>query len=151
MADIYRSALNQVDLITSPTTTATIAGQFVKLGERKIYAGEMIALGVGEASGQDNAVGRLWMDIKNATVAVEGTIRLSIFSPQNRPLVVLHEFRTETLRSGTTDRSLMVPLPVGTAWASEDKKIVLEFQADASGIVDRAQTKILIDTTVEAV
>lgn len=150
MGEVYRSALTQADLIAN-ASTVTVAGQYVKLGERKIFAGEQIALGVGETSGQDNAVGRLYMDLKNATVAVNGTVRLSIYSPQNRPLVTLHEFRTETLRHGTSDRSLQVPFPVGLAWASEDKKIVLEFMADTSDTVSKTTSTILMDITVEAV
>lgn len=149
MAEFYRSALTQADLIANASTN-TVAGQFVKLGERKIYAGEQIALGFAESAGQDNAVGRLFIDLQNATVAVEGTVRISIFSPQNRPLVTLHEFRTETLRHGAADRSLQVPFPVGSAWSSEDKKLVLEFMADTTGIVDRNRSKILMDVTVEA-
>lgn len=151
MGEYYRSALTQTDLISAATVTTT-AGQFVKLGERKILAGETIGLGYGDASGQDNAVGRLFMDLKDSTPAnVNGIVRLSIYSPQNRPLIVLHEFRTETLRMGSTVRDQQIPFPIGSAWASEDKKIVLEFMADASGLVNRTNTTILLDITVEAV
>lgn len=154
MAEQYRSALTQNDLISS-ATVATITGQFVKLGERKIFAGELLALGVGDASGQDNAVGRLFVDIRdNGTspgLVHNGLFRLTIYSPQNRPLQVLCEFRTETARQGSTDRSLQVPFPVRNEWLSEDKKLVLEFMADTGATLSKANTQILIDITVEAV
>lgn len=150
MAERFRSALTQADMISSSTVT-TVAGQFVKLGERKIEAGELLALGFGAQSGQESAQGRIYVDMQNATVAVEGTVRLQVYSPQNRPMVILGEWRTETLRTGDGDRTKQVPLPEDIYFLSEDKKLVLEFQADASGIVDKSKTKIIFDTTTETV
>lgn len=150
MGNIFRSALTESDLISSATVN-TIAGQFVTLGKLKIEAGELLTIGYGQKSGQDNAVGRIYMDLQNSTpAAVNGTVRLSIYSPQNRPLTILGEWRSETLRFGANDRAMQVPLPENMNWLSEDKQLVLEFEADANGVVDKSKSNILMDTTTEA-
>lgn len=151
MGEIFRSALTENELMDSATVDV-LAGQFVKLGDRKVEAGELITIGFGMQSGQQNAQGRIFMDFNDdVNAAVNGTARLSVYSPQNRPLKILGEWRSETLRSGETDRSLMIPLPENPTWISEDKKLVLEFEADANGIVSQANTDILMDTTTEAI
>lgn len=153
MAERFRSALVANDLI-SAATVSVIAGQYVKLGEKKVEAGELLAIGYGQESGQNNAQGRIFMDIKDTTatpVAVKGTVRLQVYSPQNRPLVILGEWRTETLSSGANDRTKMIPLPEDVYFLSEDKKLVLEFLADANQTVSKTNTTILLDTTLETI
>lgn len=151
MAEIFRSALTQADLITSATTAVT-AGQFVKLGERKIEAGELMAIGYGQESGQNNAQGRIHVLLKNATVEIKGTVRLQVYSPQNRPLAILGEWRTEVLSTGAGDRTKQVPLPEHSIWMSEDKKLVLEFMSDTTdSALTKSTSTILIDITEEAV
>jgi hypothetical protein len=150
---IYRSALTKNELIDTATVDV-IAGQFVKLGERKIEAGELLTVGFGQQSGQNTAQGRMYMDIRDNAAApgvvVNGTIRLSVYSPQNRPLVILSELRTETASGGTQDdRASHVPLPEDMTWLSEDKKLVLEFAADATGTVGKTNSAIIMDTTTE--
>jgi hypothetical protein len=150
MAERFRSALTKNDLISADTVL--VAGQFVKLGERKIEAGELLAVGFGDESGQDNAQGRVFMDLKtSASAVISGTVRLQVYSPQNRPLVILGEWRTETLSTGAGDRTKQIPFPEHTVWVSEDKKIVLEFNADAAATLAKAQSTILMDTTEETV
>lgn len=143
---IFRSALTKADLLAADTVLTP--GQFVKLGERKVEAGETISIGYGAESGQESAQGRIFMDLKtSASAAIDGTIRLQVYSPQNRPLFILGEWRTETLRTGSGDRTKQVPLPEDVYEMTEDKKIVLEFNADAAATVAKAQSTILLDTT----
>lgn len=150
MGEIFRSALTENEMIDAASVDV-LAGQFVKLGERKVEAGELITIGFGMQSGQQSAQGRIYMDIQNSTpAALEGTLRLSVYSPQDRPLKIMGEWRTETLRTGAGDRTQQVPLPENLTWLSEDKKLVLEFEADASGTVSKTNTNILLDTTTEA-
>lgn len=148
---MFRSALTQNDLISAATVTL-VAGQFIKLGEYKIQAGEQISIGYGQQSGQESAQGRIFMDIRNATpTSIKGVVRLQVYSPQNRPLVILGEWRTETLSTGSGDRTKMVPLPEDIYSLTEDKKLVLEFMADATDTVTKTQSTILFDTTEEEV
>jgi hypothetical protein len=150
MAERFRSALTKNDLMSGDIVLT--AGNFVKLGERKIEAGELLALGFGLETGQESAQGRVYMDLKtSASAVIAGTIRLQVYSPQNRPLVILGEWRTETISTGAGDRTKQIPLPESMYWVSEDKKIVLEFAADAAATVAKTQSTILIDTTEETV
>lgn len=150
MAERFRTALTKADLVAADTVL--VAGQFVKVGERKIEAGELLAIGYGQESGQNNAQGRIFMDLKTAaSAAIAGTVRLQAYSPQNRPLVILGEWRTETLSTGAGDRTKQVPLPEDIYWLSEDKKLVLEFNADAGATLAKTQSTILLDATEETV
>jgi hypothetical protein len=150
MAERFRSALTKNELITADTACTT--GTFTKLGEYKIQAGETVTVGYGQESGQESAQGRIFMDLKTAASAViAGTIRLQVYSPQNRPMVILGEWRTETVSTGSGDRTKQIPLPQNLYWASEDKKIVLEFNPDATATVAKVQSTVLIDTTEETV
>lgn len=151
---MFRSALTVNDLVTNATTIMT-AGQYVKLGERKIEAGEQVSIGFGSQSGQESAQGRIFIDIRDSGVSpgvqLKGTVRLQVYSPQNRPLVILGEWRTETLSSGSGDRTKQVPLPEDIYSLTEDKKLVLEFCCDTAGTVGKTNTIILLDTTEEEV
>jgi hypothetical protein len=150
MAERFRSALTKNELITADT--ACTLGMFTKLGEYKIQAGELVTIGYGEQSGQENAQGRIYIDLKTAaSVVIPGTIRLQAYSPQNRPMVILGEWRQEVLNQGSGDRTKQVPLAEMQYWLSEDKKLFLEFMPDATSTVAKAQSTVLIDTTEEAV
>ncbi|UWG95517.1 hypothetical protein LPY66_11345 [Dehalobacter sp. DCM] len=145
----YGSTLITTDLIDS-ASPAVIASVPVKLGEYQVQAGEMIAIGQGSYGSQESAVGRIYMKIYDDTataVAEPGLVRLSVWSPQNRPLMVLGEWRTEALESGATDRSLRIPLPESNVRITEDKKLVLEFISDADDALDRADCAIALDVT----
>lgn len=151
MGKVFRSAWTEKNLV-SAATVSVVANQIIRLGEYVVQAGEVIALGYGEQSGQNTAQGRFFADLKSdADVVLNGTVRLSIYSPQNKPLVTLAEYRTETLASGSADRSLQTPFPVMNDWASEDKKIVLEFISDTTATLSQANSDILMDITIEEV
>lgn len=148
----FRSALTKNDLISSATLALT-AGQFVRVGERVIQAGEAVSLGFGEQSGQESAQGRIFMDLKDtaATPAlIPGTIRLAVYSPKNRLIAIIAEFRSETLSTGAGDRTKQVPFPEDMYQVTEDRKIVLEFAADDAGkTLSKANSTINLDTTEE--
>jgi len=150
MGERFRSALTKNELIA--VDTACSAGIFTKLGEYKVQAGELITIGFGEQSGQEAAQGRIFIDLKVAAgTVIPGTVRLQAYSPQNRPLVILGEWRQEVLNQGAGDRTKQVPLPEQMYWLSEDKKLFLEFNPDATSTVAKTQSTVLIDTTEEAV
>lgn len=153
MGKIFRSAFTEANLISASTVTL-VAGQIMRLGEYKVEAGERIGLGYGDQNGQNNAVGRLYASFKdNSTTPVQlhGLVRFSIYSPQNKPLSTLAEYRSETLVHGASDRSLQVPFAEFDEWASEDKRIVLEFISDTSGTLSKANSDLLMDITIEEV
>ena len=145
--ETFRSAFTQADLIKADTLCP--AGQSTKLGEYVVPAGENVSLGYGRLLGQESAEGRIFMDIQDATGAVEGTVRLIVHSAQNRPHAIIHEYRTETLRQNATDRTKQLAFPDSILYVTEDKKIVLEFIADVEKTVSKSKTKILMDITKE--
>jgi hypothetical protein len=154
MAERFRSALTQADLISAATVTCT-AGVPVQLGHRKIEAGEMIAIGYGQQSGQESAQGRVYMDLRDSSASpgavMKGLVRLQAYSPQGRPIRILGEWRSEVLATGKDDRTKQVPLPEDIYYLPEDRKLVLEFIADATQTLGKTNSSIYLDTTTETV
>lgn len=147
--EVFRSAMTHADLIDSDTVS-TIVGQFVKLGEYQVQAGEEVALGYGPHTSQENAVGRTYMLFKDGEATpgeIKGLVRISAYSPQDRPLKVLAEFRTEQTSQGATDVTLRIPNPENVFNLREDQKIVLEFKADAAATLTKANCSVLVDVT----
>jgi hypothetical protein len=148
--EMYRSSMSVDDLISASTVTCQ-AGVPTKLGEYRVQAGEMIALGYGEQSGLDNAVGRIFADIRDSGTApgtaVKGKLRLSVFSPQDRPLQILSELDCDIVNDNETDRTKQTPFPFNKTFISEDKKLVLELIAKTTVTVGKTNSKLLFDTT----
>jgi hypothetical protein len=148
--EMYRSSMSVDDLITAATVVCN-AGVPTKLGEYKVQAGEMIALGYGEQSGLDNAVGRIFADIRDNAASpgasVKGKLRLSVFSPQDRPLQILAELDCDIVNDNETDRTKQTPFPFNKTFISEDKKLVLELIAKTTVTVGKVNSKLLFDTT----
>lgn len=149
MGEVYRSAYT-LDHFTKEDVTVK-AGQWVRIGEYRVQAGELVSVGFGGSNGQESAQGRIFMDIKDAAGQLEGFVRLSVYSPQDRPIEIIHEFNIATLRLNETDRTKQVPFPEDQRWLSQDKKLVLEFKAAADGTIDKSKTKLLMDMTLGVV
>lgn len=146
MAEIFRSAFTQKELIAKDTINC-IADNPIILGQYVVPAGELVSIGYGNLDGQQNAQGRIFIDLQDTTKAVDGLIRISAFSPQDRPKEIMREYRTETLRLNVDDRTKQLAFPEHQLYISEDKKIVLEFIADTDCTVSKSKTKILMDIT----
>lgn len=147
----FRSALTTSDFMSSGSTVACTAGLFTRLGARTIQAGELLSPGFGNQSGQQDAQGRIFIDLRdNGTTPgaqVAGKVRLTVYTPQDRPLVILYEFRTETLNQNNNDRTKLLSFPESLYQISEDKKLVLEFCPDSTVTVGATNTKMVIDIT----
>lgn len=145
----FRSALITSDFMTGTVTCP--AGIFTRLGARVIQAGELLSLGYGSQSGQQDAQGRIFADVRDNGTApglqVNGTFRITAYTPQDRPLVILAEFRTEALNQNSADRTKLLPWPESIYQVSEDKKIVIEFKPDATATISNVNTKMVIDIT----
>jgi hypothetical protein len=145
----YRSSLSEQELINT-ATVSVLANQPVKLGEYVVRAGEMIMLGYESKAGLDDAVGRFYANIKDnagTPVELQGKLRLSVFSPQDRPIQILAEFDTQIVNDNPTDRTKQTPFPANNIFLSEDKKLVLEFISRTTATVSKANSVILFDTT----
>jgi hypothetical protein len=148
--EIYRSAFTKNDLFKASTVSCN-AGEYTRVGEYKVVAGELVSVGAGDQSGQESAQGRIFIDIKDNGTSpganVDGVVRLTVYSPQDRPIEILGEWRTETLRTVVTDRTKQIPFPEDDLFVSEDKKLVLEFKSDTSATLGKVNSTVLIDIT----
>lgn len=149
MAEKYMSTFTKAQLMSADTIVCA-TGQFNKLGEYVIPAGMEIAIGSGKYDDLERATGRLFIELKDdeATATIEsGMVRLQAYSPQNRPLEILYEGRTEVTGAGT-NRQLYVPLPEHSVNLTQDQKLVMEFMPDGADTVVKADCTILVDHTV---
>lgn len=149
VSETYRSAFTENKILKDTSVTT---GQFFVIGEYKVEAGEMIRLGYGANDTMEGANGRIYVDLRDNSaapgVAIDGTIRFSVHTPQGRPVRVLAEYRTETLRSDLANRTLQIPFASNNfPFISEDKKLIVEFQPDANTTVGVANSKLLMDVT----
>lgn len=146
--EITRSTFTLANLFAG-ASKAVAAGEITKLGEYVVTAGEEISVGNGILAGQDNATGRIFAKFMTASGAAEvtGTVRFHIYSSQNRPIEITHEFRTEDLNTSDTNRTLQLPLPEHAVWLREDQKLVLEFIADSAATITKADSKLTMSMT----
>lgn len=132
----YASKLTKNDLINFDTVT-TKQGIPVLLGMKTVGASEGLILGNGQYKSLESATGRIYAVIKDDTDAdVDGLLRLSYWTPQNRSLKVLTEIHTSDLKSGATSKADQTPLPQFDYMIGEDYKLVAEFisEGDAETI-----------------
>lgn len=147
----YRSTFNEGNLINAATVVCT-AGQFTRLGEYKVLSGDLIALGYGDLDDQCGAVGRIYLLLKDAgPTEVPGTYRLSLMSSADRQLSIEFECRTEITDNNPTDRTKELPFEVSMTWLGLDKRFELAFNPDTTATIVKANSKVLIDITKEAV
>lgn len=135
------------DDLLGKDTINVFAGQPVRLGEFTVPADVEISFGQGDLVGQNTAIGRFFADIKNATGEVNGLLRIAIYNSQNNHLSTLMEYRTERARMGATDPTQRISLARRIEDITRDRKIVLEFIADADGTITKADSRIEIDIT----
>lgn len=146
MPERYRSAFTKTELMSGDVVLT--AGAWARLGSYEVKAGETISIGYGALSGMDNAIGRIYGVMNTAASAeIKGKLRISIYSPQDRPIKIMHEWRTEVLNTSATDRTKQTPLAEGIEIITEDKKIVVEFLPDTSATVAKAQSTLIMDIT----
>jgi hypothetical protein len=144
--------------VMDAATKAVSSSAYTKLGQWVVPAQNSYGMGYAEQSGQQNARGRLFIDIKDNAVApgvnVDGMLRIMAIDANDAPIGpnggVIGEFRTETLRSGANDRTLQLPFPEHGLFLTEDNKFIFEFKADAGApTIGQANSKALIDVTKE--
>lgn len=145
--EMYSSAFSLDKLLTGDVTVTKDVP--TRIGEYIVEAGEKVSLGLGSYSSLQDAVGRIYVDLKDdADANADGVVRFSVYSPQNRHIKTLKEFRTERLRQGATDFSKAFPLPKSDFNLTEDKKLVVEFIADANVTISATNSDGLFDVTL---
>lgn len=141
----YRGVLGVADFASADAVL--VADTWSRMGEYVLPAGLEIAIGYGVHSGQEDADGRVYMDLNSGVATpIVGTVRLCVYSPQDRLLTILHEWHTSHLKTSTTDRRQQLSLPEGLDNISEDKKLVLECNNPAA-LFDVSESSIVLDIT----
>ena len=144
MAKNYKSTFTEAQLLN--TDPAVVAGAPVLIGEYSVQAGEIVGLGYGNG-GQNSALGRIYAKFQNATpTQLHGTVRIQIASPQDIPLAVVYEARTEDLASGGDDITKRLPFNESEldAKVTEDKKIQIWFISDTSDTLKTSNCDIIM-------
>lgn len=146
----WRSAFRLADFMAADV--AVVTGQWNKLGEFQIDPGQIIALGYGELAGQQDASGRIFADFRDNTAApganFDGIVQIAIYDANDHPMMILDEYRTEQLRTSSSDRREQIALPFNNTYASQYKKYVLFFKPDAAGTISHTNSKLMLDTTI---
>jgi len=147
----YRSTLTKNDLIGGATVVCT-AGQFTRLGEYRILAGDLVVIGFGDCGCQDDSVGRVSVLMQTAPATpTNGVIRISSMTANDRPYSIVFECRTEIISTNLTDRTKQLPLPMDDLWLSQDKRYELSFNPDATSTITLADSTVFVDITKEDV
>ena len=140
------SKFTQTDLIKADTVL--VAGQYNKIGEYKVLAGEVISPGYGIYDSMENAVGRIYGILKVAAdTEIVGTYQLAVHSPQDIQLAPLGTWRTEDWNTVVADKTKQIPFARMPLQITKDKKLVLFFMPDASATIDHTKSKLSMDIT----
>jgi predicted RecA/RadA family phage recombinase len=154
--NFFRGNLNAADVIDTDTV-ALIAGQYVKVGEVVVSADELIGPGFGAGSDQDNAAGRIYVDLKDGEStpgAINGKFRIMIQSSQDMPIgakPVILDLDLAILASGATDRNGQIPFEFQDFFLSKDKKFVFYVKSTANATLTKANCTVNIDVTKQLV
>lgn len=155
---LYRGSLNQNDVIGASTVTL-VKGQYITIGEVVVAADERVGLGFSNYSGQDDADGRIFVELKDNSVtpaAIEGKFRIIMMSSQNIPIgdqPVVMDLDLTALAQGGSDRRAQIAFPFTNVLLTRDKKFVFQVlnTAASAQTVALANSKVLMDCTRQLV
>lgn len=155
---LYRGSLNQNDVIDAATVTL-VPGQYITIGEVVVAADERIGLGYSNYSGQDDADGRIYvnlMDNSGTAVPIEGKFRIIMMSSQNIPIgdqPVVMDLDLTALSQGSTDRRAQIAFPFTNVLLTRDKKFVFQVlnTAASAQTLKKAASSVLMDCTRQLV
>lgn len=127
---------------------ALVAGQFNKIGSYTVKAGEVIFLGWENYRDMESAVGRAYAKLQdNVPAEIKGEWMATIESPQDLPLTVLGNWRSEDMNTDATNKTLQIPFAKMNIGASKDKKIVFYFKPDTAKTITKANCIVNLDIT----
>lgn len=153
----YRGNLKAADIIGASTVALT-QNEYTKIGEVVVKADQLIGMGFGGGENQDNASGRIYVDLMdNASTpaAVNGKFRIMMQSSQDMPISsvpVILDVDLDILRSGANSRGGQIPWQFHDILLSKDKKFVFYVKCDDASItLSKANSTVNIDITQQLV
>lgn len=148
----YRSTWNTNNIMSGDVSV--IVNRWVEIGEYVVEAGLYYTPGWGFSTSQSDADGRIYakfIDDTAGNVTEEtGVLRVVAYTPDDMPIGVLFESRTESLNSSATDRTKQMPFPKLPIKLGLNYKYKFFFKSDASDILQKAYCVILIDITKQS-
>lgn len=134
------------------TSVSCPQNEYVRIGERKVLAGELLALGFSINSGQDSSLGRAYFDPQAGAVDMNGTLRIYIHDASDIPKVQVFEGHTSELRANIADRRTWRVLEQRSEWVKENSRLVFFFKNDdATATMTAADSTLYFDSTLENV
>ena len=151
---LYAGTLN-ASTVLSKGDTACTPGVYTLVGEYIVKADEYVGLGRGAYAAQDDAVGRIFAQLKDTNAALLGAgnkLRVMLVSSQDIPIgakPVYIDVDLSQLSLGATDPTLRYVLPFDGVLLSKDKKIQFFIYngSAASFTVDVSESVAMIDVT----
>jgi hypothetical protein len=143
----YPSQIKTADILPADVTLGAV-GVPTLIGKLTVSSGTAISLGVGDQEGQDNAEGRLYVDIVDDTAAAEdGMLRFEARDPNETETYILYDLSTIKGRAGDADtRAAQVPFKAQNFWIPENWSIQCWMRPDAAGdVVDVSASTFLAD------
>lgn len=147
----YTSAFTENEFLTLGDVSVT-TDSYNRIGAYKVEAGERVTLGQGNKNSFSDAIGRIYVDLKdNASTPanVDGKLRFVINSPQDQHKQTLVEFNTRQLRTDASDLTKQVPFAEFNTGVKEDSKLVVEFKPETDTTVSATNSTMLVGMTLE--
>lgn len=130
------------------TDVALVAGVYTQMGLVTAAAGTALQMGVGHHTGQDNAVGRAYMQLQTSTpTLITGNFRIDVLDPQGRTKDTIFQTRSELLNTSSTDRREQYPFPEIATIIGRDWSFALTFNADAAATISTGNSAALLSGT----
>ena len=124
------------------------ATDFTKLGTRTVSAQTIEAFGQGGPGDQTNQGFIRISPTDVAVAAIAGLVRLSVANSNETNTFLITENRTDRLNVNSTDRRLLVPLPLTFPAALEDSLLIISMNADTSTLWSPTASTFTVPITV---
>lgn len=125
--------------------------EYATVEEIDVPKGEVVYLGQGMAENQQDAIGRLYADIKQGSNSdFSGKVRLCMINSQNQVVRVFSQHSAGTIRSGSSDRSKRRPyalkFPSNPKGIAEPYKLAIQLKTNSGTVTyDDSNTEIELD------
>lgn len=143
----YPDMITTGDILTADVLLGQ-PGTWIEIGSYQVPRGTAKELGLGRLSGQDNARGRLYIDIVDDSAGSEdGILRICAVNPTGTREVILWQGSTIAARGGDADtRAAQIPFPETDYIIPEDWFIKVKMNpAVAADTVDVSACTFLMD------
>ena len=138
-------------LIYSDFTSSDVAGtagKWNRIGGYSVPVQQKMVVGYGSLSAQNQAVGRLYVNLQDATpAAIAGKIRVIVTNQAETTMKQVVAVRSSVAALGASDRRLRYPLPRSLWVLDENDVVALEFDPDSAATASAANCSAEIDVT----